>query len=353
MRTAGTFLSALGVYVPERVSVQQAVANGWYPAEDVEIHGLGGAAVAGELPAPEMALRAAQDAFKNGQVSPADIDLLLYVATWPQGPEGWLPHAYLQHYLLGGVPRATEIRQGCNGMLTALELGASYLRAWPERRAALLVAADNYGTPLLDRWRNNLGFILGDAASAVVLSKSRGFAELLSVCSITVPEAEEVHRGGEPLFPPGMTLGKELDFGSRLFYHIAEQTPVLAVLAGAQETMSTVAQQAVAEAGIAIADLARVSFMNYSREVVEERCMAPLGLPMSRSTWDFGRSVGHCGASDHLLSLDHLLKTGELTAGDHMLMLAMGPGVEFSSAVIRILDPAAAGHRRATAPREE
>jgi 3-oxoacyl-[acyl-carrier-protein] synthase III len=340
MRTAGTYIRGIGVYVPETVTVEQAVEQGWYPAEDVETHGLGGAAVAGETPAPEMALRAAQDALKDGGTNPADIDLLLYAAAWHQGPEGWIAHAYLQHYLLGGVPRATEIRQGCNGMFTALEIGASYLRASPERTTAMLVAADNYGTPLLDRWRTNLGFILGDAASAVVLSTEGGFAEVLSVCSITVPEAEEVHRGGEPLFPPGMTVGKELDFGARLFYHITEQTPVLGVLADAQDTMMTVAEQAMAESGITAADLTRAAFMNYSREVVEQRCMAPLGMTIEQSSWGYGRTVGHCGASDHVLALHHLVETGELGAGDHMLWLAMGPGVEFSAAVIRILDPA-------------
>ena len=344
MRTTGTFIRGLGVYLPDTVTVQQAVAEGWYPEQDIETHGLGGAAVAGDLPAPEMALRAAQDALKSSGTNPSDIDLLLYVATWFQGPEGWLPHAYLQHYLLGGVDRASEIRQGCNGMFTALELGAAYLRAWPEQRHALLVAADNYGTPLLDRWRTNLGCILGDAASAIVLSRDSGIAEVLSVCAITVPEAEEVHRGGEPLFPPGTTVGRDLDFGERLFYHIREQTPVLGVLADAQETMTTVAEQALTEAGIGVGDLARVAFMNYSREVVEQRCMAALGLPMAQSTWDFGRTVGHCGASDHVLALDHLLKSGELGPGDHMLWLAMGPGVEFCAAVIRVTaQPAGTG----------
>ncbi|WP_012182202.1 ketoacyl-ACP synthase III family protein [Salinispora arenicola] len=337
MRTAGTYIRGIGAYLPETVTVEHAVAQGWYPEEDIDTHDLGGAAVAGDLPAPEMALRAAQDALKTSDLSRRDIDLLLYAAAWHQGPEGWIAHAYLQHYLLGGVPRASEIRQGCNGMFTMLELAASYLKAVPERTAAMLVAADNYGTPLLDRWRTNLGFILGDAATAVVLSTERGFAELLSVCSITVPEAEEVHRGGEPLFPPGATLGKDLDFGARLFYHITAQTPVLAVLGEAQETMTTVAEQALSEAGIDTTELTRVSFMNYSREVVEQRCMAPLGLGMEKSTFDFGRMIGHCGASDHLLALHHLLRTGELAAGDHVLWLAMGPGVEFTAAVLRIV----------------
>lgn len=337
MRTPGIFVGGLGTFVPETTTVEDAVEQGLYPAEDIAMHQLGGAAIAGDLPAPEMALRAAQDAMKRGGHEPHDLNLLLYVPTWHQGPEGWMPHSYLQRYLVGGNVRAVEVRQGCNGMFAALELAAGHLLADDDHTGALIVAADNYGTPLLDRWRSNLGFVLGDAASAVVLTKRPGIAQLLSVCALTAPEAEEVHRGGEPLFPPSITLGQELDFAARINYHLQEQTPVIAALAEAQELMPAVAQQAMSEAGVEIDDITKVAFMNYSREVVEQRCMAPLGLPMSRSTWEFGRNLGHCGASDHLLALEHVIRTGELVAGDHLLWLAMGPGVEFASAVFRVL----------------
>jgi 3-oxoacyl-[acyl-carrier-protein] synthase-3 len=218
VRTPDMFISGLGSYIPDTVSTEWAVERGLYSADDVELHELAGAAVAGDMPAPEMALWAAQDAVKRCGVRPAELDLLLYASTWHQGPEGWLPHSYLQRHLVGGGVPATEVRQGCNGMFTALELAASYLRAEPDRRAALLVAADNYGTPLMDRWHMGPGYIGGDAASAVILTKEPSFAQLLAVGSVTVAEAEELHRGAEPLFPPGVTLGRGLDFGTRNEY---------------------------------------------------------------------------------------------------------------------------------------
>lgn len=195
MRVSDLFISGLGTYLPETVSVEQAVAQGLYPELEAELHELEGAAVAGDTPAPEMALYAAQHAFKRCGRRPTDLDLLLYVATWHQGPEGWLPHSYLQRHLTGGDLTASEIHLGCNGMFSALELAVGHLRAEPGRRAALLVAADNYGTPMTDRWRMGPGYICGDAASALVLTKDEGFAQLLAVRSATVPEAEELHRG--------------------------------------------------------------------------------------------------------------------------------------------------------------
>jgi 3-oxoacyl-[acyl-carrier-protein] synthase III len=339
LHTPDMFISGLGVYVPETMSVQWAVRAGLYPPEEAELHELAGAAVAGDTPAPEMALRAAQDAFKRCGQRPEDIDLLLYADTWHQGPDGWLPHSYLQRHLVGGAVTAVEIRQGCNGMFSAMALAASYLRSGTGR-TALLVAADNYGTPLMDRWRMGQGYIAGDGASAVVLSSEAGFARLSALCSSTVPEAEELHRGGEPLFPPSVTTGRAISFGTRnqefRSNAISRGTGTAALLKIQQQVMEVISRT-LAAAGISAAEVTKVAFMNYSREIVEQRCMAALDLPMSRSTWDYGRTIGHCGASDQIISLDHELATGRLKPGDHMLMLGTGPGVNISAAAVEIL----------------
>ncbi|MFG1949358.1 ketoacyl-ACP synthase III family protein [Nonomuraea sp. NPDC048826] len=342
MRCADTYVSGVGAFVPRTVvSVEKAVAKGWYPAEEAELHNLAGAVVAGDTPAPEMALHAARSALKRGGRAPGDLDLLLYASTWHQGPDGWPPHSYLQRQLVGGDVLATEIRQGCNGMFIALELAAGYLDAVPGRRAALLVAADNYGTPLMDRWRMGPGYVGGDAASALVLTKEPGFARLVSVCTTTVAQAEELHRGSEPLFPPGVTVGRRMSFAARneqFRQQVMPKGEATAALFTIQRALMEVVERTLAESGIEAGDLARVAFMNYSEEIVEQRCMALLDLPMSRSTWDYGRTIGHCGASDQVLALDRLLLTGQLGPGDHLLMLGTGPGVTVSGAVLKILD---------------
>ena len=341
MRVHDIFINGLSAFVAPTVDISWAVEQGLYPAEDVERYGMASAAVAGDIPAPEMALTAAQDAFKRCGWPPTEVDLLLYASTWHQGPEGWAPYSHLQRHLVGGHALATELRQGCNGMFGALELAACYLLAEPSRRAALLVAADNFGTPMLDRWRMGPGFIVGDAASAVVLTKERGFAKLLSVCSGTVPEAEGLHRGTEPLFPPGITIGRGVDFEARSEeYRLDEMSRNVGTLQmiRVQQELIRVAKRSLSEAAVAIDQITRVAFMNYSREAVEQRCMSALMLPNSKSTWNFGRTIGHCGASDQVISLDHLVKTRQLAPGDHMLMIGTGPGVVTSCAIVKILD---------------
>jgi 3-oxoacyl-[acyl-carrier-protein] synthase-3/clorobiocin biosynthesis protein CloN2 len=342
VQTLDTFIKGVGVFLPAQVTVESAVRQGLHPAEAAAAHQLTGATVAGDLPSPEMALRASQDALKRSGLAPGEIDLLLYLDTWHQGPDGWQPQSYLQRHLVGGYALAVEVRQGCNGVFAALELAADIMAAGTGKETALIVASDNYGTPLLDRWNVGAGFISGDAASAVVLSREPGFAQLLSVRSVAVPEAEGMHRGDEPMFPPGPTIGRPLNFGSRgeeFRREAMAQGIGAAPMMQVQATMMEVVQRTLVEAGIGLADVTRVAFNNFSREMVELRAMAPLGFPLSKSTWDFGRTIGHLGASDQIVSLDYLVSTNQLRPDDHLLLMGVGPGVTLSAAVIKILEP--------------
>ncbi|WP_340687840.1 ketoacyl-ACP synthase III family protein [Amycolatopsis coloradensis] len=336
MRVRDVHLSGIGSVVPPVFPVERAVAEGLYPALEAEAHEFLGVAVAGERPAPDMALEAAQSAVKRALVEPTELSLLLYTNTWHQGPDGWPPQAYLQRHLVGGRVPAMSVRQGCNGMFDALELATCYLRAVPDRESALLVTADNYGTPMIDRWRVSSGMIGGDAAVAVVLTKNPGFARLLSVTSICLPEGEELHRSGEPLFPPTVTTRRPQDFPARYEHYRTNPPGGVGVLRRIPAVMLELVETAVSEAGIGIKDVAKVAFETHSREVVEQRVMAPLGLDMTKSTWEFGRRIGHCGAADQFLALEHLLTAGELNPGDHMLLLGQAPGLVLSAAVVQV-----------------
>jgi 3-oxoacyl-[acyl-carrier-protein] synthase III len=348
LRTPNISIRGVGVFVPGIVTIDQAVEQGHYPADDAELHELAGAAVAGDIPAPEMGLHAARNALDRCGQRTDELDLLLYADSWHQGPDGWQPQYYLQRHLACGDLLALEVRQGCNGMFGAMELAAAYLQGGPapqcdaRARAALLVAADNFGTPLFDRWRAGPGYVAGDAASAVVLSTAPGFAQLLSVNSAAVAEAEEMHRGDTPLFPPGPTIGRTLDFtacNAQFRQRALSEGQGTALLVRVHQLTLELVDRTLTEAGIEIGDITRVAYMNYSREIVEQRCMAALGLPMSKSTWQFGRKLGHLGASDQIVSLDHLIGAGALLPGDHMLMLGIGPGVTVSCAVVKIRTP--------------
>src|SRR5580658_7101561 len=125
------YIAGVGVHLPEIVEAATIAQNGWASASEMERYGITGCAVAGDVPAPELALRAARQAVRRAGVEPTDIDTVLYASTWHQGPDGWNPHSYIQRHLTGGDCLAVEIRQGCNGALSALELAAARISAGP------------------------------------------------------------------------------------------------------------------------------------------------------------------------------------------------------------------------------
>ncbi|MEV0261162.1 ketoacyl-ACP synthase III family protein [Streptomyces sp. NPDC050617] len=338
MKTKDVFVGGLGVYVPEKMSMESAVAEGMIDAAAAKEYDFAGIAVAGETPAPEMALHAVREALQRSGKDQSELGMLLYASVWYQGPDGWCPQYYIQRHAVGGNVVAAEVRQGCMGMFSALELAAGYLMGVPERDSAVITSADNFNSPRIDRLRFSPHFPMADAGCAVVLTRTPGFARLESVNAVTLPEYEGMHRSGEPMFPPGETLGRPLNFAAtkKHWMENAEQPPggPLPIIAAQDELVT----RTLEESGIEIDDVTKVAYVNGSRGRVEGRGMIPLGLPMSRSTWDFSRTIGHAGASDQFISLEHLVRTGELGPGDHFLMLGVGPGFNIACAVFSILE---------------
>jgi 3-oxoacyl-[acyl-carrier-protein] synthase-3 len=341
VRISNIYVRSIGVHVPESVSVEHAVREGWYPAEEAERFRQLGAAVAGDMPAPEMARLAVLDAYDRwGESAPRELDLLLYASVWHQGPNGWQPQHYLQQHLLGGGVPAFEIRAGCVGMISSLELAASYLRADDARETAMVVSADNHGTPLVDRWRMTPGALIGDAAAALVLGKDYGMAELLSVNVAVIPEADAVNAGAYPLFPPDATVGRGLSFSDRHeeFRQQLLKKQGTGIHLTIQKTMMQQVEQTLDEAGITLGDITRVAFPHGRREDLDGQ-MAWLGIEEDQTTWEYGRRVGHCGAADQFIAFEHLLATGALKPGDHLLAVGFGSGTSVAAAAFRVLSP--------------
>ncbi|QKW21676.1 ketoacyl-ACP synthase III family protein [Kitasatospora sp. NA04385] len=331
MQVDSVFFRALGTHVPESVPPPAP------DAQSSEEGGLTGALVAGDVAPPELAARAVRQAFARGAVDPADIGLLLHASVFHQGPDGWLPPSYIARETLGTDVPAIEVRQGCNGLFSALELAIGRLVTDPSHPAALLTSAENFDSPLVDRWTAHPGSYLGDAGVALVIDRRGGFARLRSLATVSVPQLEQLHRGAEPLFPPGATAGRPLDFGARV-----REFAELKLVPDGQELLGKardeVLARVLAESGTQLDEVAWVVSMNNSRPHVAKRLIEPLGLPMERSGWEFGRGFGHLGASDQFVTLERIVAAGRVAPGDRVLMLGVGPGISIGAAVVEILE---------------
>jgi 3-oxoacyl-[acyl-carrier-protein] synthase III len=298
MRTPDTYLRSVGVYLPAMVGLRTAIAQGRYPADEAEYLRLGGAAVAADVPAPELAIRAARHAFERARMlSPADLDLMLAVLTCEHhAAADWQPRHYLQQYLTGEDVPTIEVRDGCCGMFSALEMAAGYLQAAPARRSALLVGADSRSADSHDTHSLGAGSrpVPGDAGCALLVTRDGGFATVLAL-NAAAPDAT----------------------------------------ARSEQSLHDLVDRTLLEADVCAADVAKVAFPHGRRHDPASKAVARLGLTMADTTWEYGASIGHLGVSDQFLALDHLLTTGALRAGDHVLLIGHGAAY---TAVLRMRD---------------
>jgi 3-oxoacyl-[acyl-carrier-protein] synthase-3 len=334
LKVSDVFLSGLGVFQPATVDAGQAARRGEYDPGTYLENRYTGTCVAGDISPPEMAVQAARQALARAAADPARIGALLHATIFFQGPEMWHAPAFVQKEIVANAVPAFEVRLGCNGMFAGMELAAARMAAMDPAQTVLLTTAENFGSPLIDRWNGAPGFVEGDAGSALLLSRQGGFARLRSVASAAMPELEQLHRGGEPMFP--LSPGRTIDMKSRAVYfreHVMSLADAAEVNNRAQVE---VIERTLTEADRKLDDMAWVIYGNVAGYLMEQLVLEPLDIPVGRTTWQFGRGIGHTGASDQLLSLNHLMLTGQLAAGDHVL-LAGGAPATVSSAVVEIL----------------
>lgn len=82
---------------------------------------------------------------------------------------------------------------------------------------------------------------------------------------------------------------------------------------------------------------AAISSFHLARYAIEELVGSQLQLPLDRTNWETGRRVGHVGPCDHLISIDRLLRAGELGEGDQAPLVSWGGGWNTTATVIKIL----------------
>jgi len=337
MRTEQVYLAGIGSLVPARVSTEHAVTQGWYDETQRKASGMVSVAVSQSMPAPDLAVAAARTAIRHCGLGADQFGILFHSYTHHQGPDGWSSAHYVLRNSLDRPVPAVEIRQGCLGMLAAIEAAANRLLANPSYPAALVTTGDNFSTPLVDRWRASKLFLFADAGCAVVVSRVGGFAKLLSIGSVSDPRMEAIHRAGERLFPPGVTVGRSLNFDERSEYLRREWAAGTAPPMGHfGDRVAEAAETTLKEAGLTLDDCTRVAHVGFGWEPLCTMFFDPLGVAAERGTWEFTRRLGHTGAADLLLGLEHLWTTGQVVLGDRVLLIGAAVGMEAGCAVIEI-----------------
>lgn len=338
MRYEDIYIVGTGAWYPRTVPVDEAIADGRYSLEAQRGTGQQRVAVADTETQPEMAVRAGRQALERSGLPASRFSLLLHGVGTHNGLDGWNAAAYLQHHVLDGHGVSFEIHQLSNSAVGSLELACAYLAASPDSTAAMITAADQFGPSVWDRWRAAPPiFVFADGASAVALSRARGFARVASVVTVADTELEGMQRGAVP-FSPNPEDGHPIDFFERVMA-FADTLPAGLDEARARmaEAMRQAGVKAFAEAGTDASQVQYVVTPGLGREALWEQCLDPLGLDIDQSTWSFIRQVGHAGCTDPFGGLNHLVERGRLRPGDRVLVTGVGGGYNATVAVLEIV----------------
>jgi 3-oxoacyl-[acyl-carrier-protein] synthase-3 len=292
-----------------------------------------------DLAGPQLAARAAQLALRRSETPPEDVDLHLHATMYDQGLEIWSASAYVAEHAGLSATCSFEVRQCSNGGMGALQLAARQLTATGGSGSALITTGDRFAGSRLDRWMLDPGLVVGDAGGALVLARERGCARLVSVGWAADNGLEGVHRGHEPLALDRATARVPVDLGIRTKEFLEAGTMETAELRRRLHDGQRRAVEAAFDGtGWTLDEVDHVVAPNFGRELLNEQCLAPLGIPEDKTLWaSFGRIAAHLGSGDHVVGLDRLLSASVAQPGDRVMLLSAGGGFAWTVALVEVL----------------
>jgi 3-oxoacyl-[acyl-carrier-protein] synthase III len=339
MRLDDLYVNGIGCDVGALTPVAVPIAAGEFTPDDAVRTGQLSTAVA-ERHGPELAVRAGRAALRQLRATTGESiepTLCLHAGIYYSGIDFWHAASYVRDQVgIGAGPGLTlELGAMSNSVVAGIDVAASVLRGRPDHEAALITAGDRFGGPGFPHWNTDIGIVYGDAGSAVVLSRRPGIARIRSMASFTDPSLEGLQRGDEPFRTASVAAHRSVDIRRRKRQWLTRRSAT-EVIGRNGDAVSSVVKTVLTDAGLDLPDLAKICAPHYGRRLVETQILRPLGITEDRTMTELGLRVGHLGASDQIVALDHLLRSGEVADGDHVLLLGIGVGMTWTAVLLEL-----------------
>ncbi len=337
MRWDNIYVNACATVLGRKYETGQAVAERRYDQADYQADGYLAVRVAeGVERAVDLGVAAANKVLGQSTVDPERIAIVIHSSYGPQCTGEIAPASYVQARSVKGRAPAMEINQFSNGGLVALDVACGYLTAMPGNSAALLTTSDLYERPGYDRFRADKGILFGDGGTGLVLSRESGVAKVLATKIIGDATYGEIYAEQSWLEVSGNT-SDPAEFEQRRTEFLMERGELLLEMV---ESITVRQREAIRlaldEAGLTSSDITRWVFANLGQTQVDWELRKQFEIDEDRTSWGWGREVGHLGAGDQVGALAHLLETGALAAGDRIAMCGVGTGFTFGCAVLEV-----------------
>jgi 3-oxoacyl-[acyl-carrier-protein] synthase III len=319
-----------GTYLPERVVTNDDLASKMgINTSDAWIRertGIGARRIAAPDEATsDMAAAASRKALDMAGIRPEELDLIICGTVTADMP---FPAAacFVQAKIGATKAAAFDVSAACAGSLFALSIADQYVRNGMARKVLVL------GAELLTRitdWSDRSTCVLfGDAAGAmVIVPETRPERGLLSTHIHTDGTQTSILNipGGGSLKPFGPEVHEHRDQFIKMNGREVYKTAVRALEACSREALERNGYR-VQDVDCVIAHQANLRIL--------EHVMKKLEIPLEKCEQNI-EEVGNTSSASVPLTLDQANRAGRLKDGDLVLMMAIGGGMAWGSALLK------------------
>ena len=273
----------------------------------------------------DLAAAAGRAALQSAGIAPADLDLIVVGTITPDMPFPACA-AFVQAKLGATRAAAFDVSAACAGSLFGLAIADSMIKSGAARNALVI------GAELLTRivdWKDRSTCVLfGDAAGAMVLlPEARPERGILSTHLHT-----DGTQTGMLCIPGGGSLRP---FDQR----VLDEKAMLVTMKGSEvfkfavRALEAVAREALEANGLQPSDIDHVIAHQANLRILDA-VMKRLSIPLAKCHLNI-EEVGNTSSASVPLTLDQANRAGALRDGQLVLMMAIGGGMSWGSAIVR------------------
>jgi 3-oxoacyl-[acyl-carrier-protein] synthase-3 len=279
----------------------------------------------------DMATAAAKNALEMAGLEATDIDMIVVATVTPDMP---MPATavFVQQKLGAGVCPAFDVSAACAGFVFGLSVADQFIATGAMRHVLVV------GVELLSRvvnWTDRTTCILfGDGAGAVVLgpadvqpgdAKPRGLLSTSILTDGSLSGALRIPGGGTASPSSHATVDQELQY-----IHMKGQD----VFKVAVKNLLSASRSALARAGMTQDDIDWICAHQANKRIIDQ-VVARVEVPAEKVLMNIER-VGNTSSASIPILMDESIRAGKIKPGDTVLMCALGAGISWGSAIVRL-----------------
>jgi 3-oxoacyl-[acyl-carrier-protein] synthase-3 len=279
----------------------------------------------------DMAAAAGKAALEMAGRTARDLDMIIVATVTPDMP---MPATavFVQQKLGASHCPAFDVSAACAGFVFALSIADQFI-ATGQMRHVLVI-----GVELLSRfvdWTDRATCVLfGDGAGAALLgpadaqvvdARPRGILSTAILTDGSLADSLRIPGGGTAAPPTRETLDRKLQY-----VHMKGKD----VFKVAVKNLLSVSRNALERAGMTQDDIDWICAHQANKRIIDQ-VVARAEVPAEKVLMNIER-VGNTSSASIPILLDESYRAGKIKAGDTVLMCALGAGISWGSAIVRL-----------------